>query len=193
MHPYSQLDDFQLLQLVKAGEEEAFRLIYDRYWDKLYIIARNRLNDPFEAEEIVQDVFCNFWRKRQKLELTKGLWNYFAVAIKFEVINRLARRAKTVKYKKEYTTSHSDADNSFLHLLDYKEMKQQLSSMIGSLPEKCRIVFQLRHEQGYTHRQIAEELKISEKTVEAHLSKARKTLRGALTLLWIIYTIRQGN
>ena len=41
MHPYSQLDDFQLLQLVKAGEEEAFRLIYDRYWDKLYIIARN--------------------------------------------------------------------------------------------------------------------------------------------------------
>ena len=193
MHSYSQLDDFELLELVKTGEEEAFRLIYDRYWDKLYTVARNRLNDPLDAEEIVQDIFCNFWRRRQTLELTKGLDNYFAVAVKFEIINRLARRAKTVKYKKEYATGHSDADNSFLHLLDYKEMKQQLSSMIGSLPEKCRIVFQLRHEQGYTHREIAEELKISEKTVEAHLSKARKTLRGALTLLWIIYTIRQGN
>lgn len=193
MHFYSRLNDFELIGLLKAGEEAAFRIIYDRHWQRLYTIAYHRLNDSLEAEEIVQDIFCNFWRKRDTLELTKGLDNYFAVAVKFEVINHLVSRARTVKNKNEYVTSQSEADNSFFSILDYKEMKQQLSAMIGSLPEKCRIVFQLRHEQGYTHRQIAEELNISEKTVEAHLSKARKTLRGALNFLWIIYLVNAAQ
>jgi RNA polymerase sigma-70 factor (ECF subfamily) len=187
---FSQLDDFELLTLLRTGEEDAFRFIYDRYWDKLYIIARNRLNDSLEAEEIVQDIFCNFWRKRATIELTKGFDNYFSVAVKFEVINRLAKRARTALNHKEYTATHSDADNSFLHLLDYKEVKQQLTTLIGDLPEKCRIVFKLRHEAGYSLRQIAEELNISEKTVEAHLTKARKTLRGALYIFYIIYLSR---
>ena len=193
MYTYSLLNDFELINLLKAGEEAAFRVIYDRHWQRLYSIAYYRLNDSPEAEEIVQDIFCNFWRKRETIELTKSLDHYFAVAVKFEVINHLARRARTVKNKNDYAISRSETDNSFLSILDYKEMKQQLAAMISSLPEKCRIVFQLRHEQGYSLRQIAEELKISEKTVEAHLSKARKTLRGALNLLWIIYIIRQGS
>jgi RNA polymerase sigma-70 factor (family 1) len=193
MYTYSLLNDFELINLLKAGEEAAFRVIYDRHWQRLYTMAYHRLNDSLEAEEIVQDIFCNFWRKRDTIELTKSLDHYFAVAVKFEVINHLARRARMAKNKNEYATSRSEADNSFLSKLDYKEMKQQLTAMIGSLPEKCRIVFQLRHEQGYSLRQIAEELKISEKTVEAHLSKARKTLRGTLNLLWIIYIINQGG
>ena len=190
MYTYSHLNDFELINLLKAGEEAAFRVIYDRHWQRLYTIAYHRLNDSPEAEEIVQDIFCNFWRKRHTIELIKGLDYYFAVAVKFEVINHLARRARTVKNKNEYATSRSEADNSLLSILDYKEMKQQLATMTDSLPEKCRIVFRLRHEQGYSLRQIAEELNISEKTVEAHLSKARKTLRGALNFLWIIYIIQ---
>jgi RNA polymerase sigma-70 factor (family 1) len=193
MSLYSQLSDFELIHRLRSGEEAAFRHIYDRYWEQLYIIARNRLNDPQESEEIVQEIFLDFWSRKDSFELEKGLGNYFAVAVKFKVINRLARRAHAAKYKKEYVARHSEADNSFLSLLDYKELKQQLAALIAALPEKCRLVFQLRHEQGYSLREISDELGISEKTVEAHLTRARKTLRGALNLLCIIYMISQAG
>jgi len=193
MNCYQQLNDFDLLSRLKNGDLEVFRIIYERYWIRLYNIARNRLNDKLEAEEVVQDIFCNFWRKRAALELTKGFDQYFFTAVKFEVINRLASRARTRHNEKEYAATQTEADNAVLQLLDYKEVNQQLSSAISTLPEKCRQAFTLRHEQGYSLRQIAETLDISEKTVSAHLSKARKTLRGALNFLWIIYIIRQGG
>lgn len=189
MHPYSALTDFELIDLMNSGEEQAFSQIYDRYWDKVYIIARNRLQDEHEAEEIVQEIFLDFWTRREIFHLEKGLEYYFSVAVKYKVINHLAKQAKILQYKKGYAIQHAEADNSLLRLIDYNEMKQHLSTMIGSLPDKCRLVFQLRHEQGYTLRQIAKELEISEKTVEAHLTRARKTLRNAIGTLGITYIL----
>src|ERR1700720_4488408 len=110
MNHYQQLNDFELLARLQNGDTEAFRIVYERYWIRLYNIARNRLNDKLEAEEVVQDIFCNFWRKHSALQLTKGFDHYFSTAAKFEVINRLARRARTEHYQKEYTARHKEAD-----------------------------------------------------------------------------------
>ena len=179
------MNDFELVARLKAGEEPAFGEIYNRYWDKLYIIARNRLRDAPEAEEIVQEIFLDFWNRRSDFQLEKGLENYFTIAVKFKVINRLAKQARAAQNARDYAAYHPENDNNLIPLLDYKELRQELASVIGELPEKCRLVFQLRHEQGYSLRQIAAALDISEKTVEAHLTKARKTLRGALDVICI--------
>ena len=182
---HSQLNDFELIARLKAGEEPAFRAIYDCYWNKLYCIARNRMDDALEAEEIVQEIFLDFWKRRSEFQLEKSLENYFTTAVKFKVINHLAKRAHATRNARDYAAHQPDTENNVIPLLDYKELKHQLASVIGSLPEKCRLVFLLRHEQGYSLRQIATELNISEKTVEAHLTKARKTLRGTLEVLCI--------
>jgi RNA polymerase sigma-70 factor (ECF subfamily) len=178
MVPLNKLTDFELSDMLKADSELVFRLLYERYWDKLYVIAKKRLGDNEEAEEVVQDVFCNLWRRRLNLNLTKGFDNYFAVAVKFEVINRMAKHAKATAYEKEAALALSEIDQSTIQQLDYNELLRQFEQTVNALPEKCRIVFKLQHEKGYTQQQIADELEISTKTVEAHLSKARKTLRG---------------
>jgi RNA polymerase sigma-70 factor (ECF subfamily) len=175
---YSQLTDFDLSKLLKEGQEKAFSEIYGRYWEKLYIIASKRLNDTSEAEEIVQDIFCRLWRKKESFVLTKGFDHYFAVAVKFEVINRMAKKTRHSVFEKEISSSSSGTDNSTVEELDLKELKRQLQDSINELPEKCRMVFKLKYEKDYTQHQIAQELNISEKTVEAHLSKARKILKG---------------
>ena len=172
------LSDFELVDLLKKDDESAFRIIYERYWDRLYTIAVNRLKDSADAEEVVQDIFYNLWRKRKTLHIEKAFDNYFAVAVKFEAIKRLAKQAKADAYEKELAAALSNIDESTLHNIDYNELQKQFQLTVNQLPEKCRAVYKLQHEHGYTHQQIADELNISPKTVEAHLYKARKTLRG---------------
>jgi len=177
--PLNALNDFELAAALKSGNERAFSLIYERYWDKVYVIARNRLGNKPEAEEVVQDIFCNLWRRRESLILTKAFDNYFAVAVKFEVINRLAKNARATAYERQLGVDLSEVDESTLQLINYNELQKQFQLTVSALPEKCQLVFKLQHDRGFTQQQIADELNISTKTVEAHLSKARKTLRGA--------------
>jgi RNA polymerase sigma-70 factor (family 1) len=187
MPVYSLLTDLELASLLNTGEEKAFREIYKRYWDKTYIKSFKRINDTSEAEEIVQDIFCNLWRKKDKFTLVKGFDNYFSGAVKFEVINRFAKQARQNKLKDVVLSSFSEIDNSTIDDIDLKEFQNQLQESILELPEKCGLVFRLKFEKDYTQQQIARELQISEKTVEAHLSKARKLLKnkfgGLLNLL----------
>jgi len=187
MPNYKILDDHELAGLLGCDDEAAFNEVYLRYWDKLYVLSRHRIGDAHESEEIVQDIFCNLWRKRHTFVLQKGFDNYFSVAVKFEIINRFAKRQKAAAYEKEMSILASETDHSTLENLDLTELLRQLQTNISSLPEKCRIVFQLQYEDGYTQRQIAETLEISEKTVEAHLTKARKNLRNAVVHLFLLF------
>lgn len=181
------LNDFELASLLRRGEQIAFREIYERYWDFVYGRAYRRMQDSFEAEEIVQEIFCNLWRKRERIVLSKGFEHYFSGAVKYEVINRFAKQARHDVLKIKASSLHSIADNSTHQNLDLKELQVHLQKSISELPEKCSQVFRLKYEQEYTQQEIARELGISEKTVEAHLAKARKLLKikfgQVLTLL----------
>jgi RNA polymerase sigma-70 factor (family 1) len=186
MSNYKTLNDYELADLLRSDDEVAFKEIYRRYWDKLYIISRKRLGDIYESEEIVQDIFCNLWRRRHAFILKSGFNNYFSVAVKFEVINRLAKRQKVAANEREIARVNTEVDQSTLQTLELNELLQQLQINISSLPDKCRLVFKLQYEQGYSQRQIAETLNISEKTVEAHLTKARRNLRNAIANIFLL-------
>jgi RNA polymerase sigma-70 factor (family 1) len=175
---YKDLSDNDLAGLLKSGDERAYVEIYERYWGKLYTLARNRIGDSCEAEEIVQDIFYSLWRSRKSFELLKGFQNYFSVAVKFGVINKLAKKAKRAAFEKEIAHTSTEADESTLQYINGRDLKHRIQTSIDNLPEKCALVFNLKYAHDYSQRHIAEELAISEKTVEAHLSRARKKLRS---------------
>jgi RNA polymerase sigma-70 factor (family 1) len=184
------LPDLELALHLKEGNSSAFTVIYERYWKQLFVIASKRLGDEDEAEEIVQEIFLNLWRRRETFNLTTGFANYLAIAVKFEILDAMRKRAHVSKYNQELGRSFAEADESMLRQMDMSELQQKLQLSIKILPEKCQLVFKLKYEQGYSQKQIADELDISEKTVEAHLSKARKMLRNRLgCLLMIILAI----
>jgi RNA polymerase sigma-70 factor (ECF subfamily) len=174
---YTQIDEHKLLQCLQAGNREAFSEVYRRYWKKLFTVAAHKLQNFAEAEEQVQDIFLEIWNRRESLTIHSTLSVYLAAAVKYKVINVLARRNQQLKYA-SYAAAHlSVADTSTEQWLQFEELQERLEELVAALPEKCRLVFRLSREKGLSQKEIASTLNISEKTVEAHLAKATKMLR----------------
>lgn len=172
--------DFDLLQQLKNDDEHAFTLIYNRYWKQIFSLAYYKLKSLEDAEEIVQDIFYSLWTRRKAIEITGELKNYLAVSTKYRIIKAIAKSSRQQDYL-DSVLQNVYIDNSTQELLDFQELKLELVKYVDELPDKCRLVFQLSRDQGLTQRQIAQELGISEKTVEAHIGKAIKVLKGKLS------------
>jgi RNA polymerase sigma-70 factor (family 1) len=180
MAAISTLTDTELLSLLREGNSAAFTEIYNRYWKKLFAVAGNKIRDLNEAEEIVQDIFVALWQRREVLQITDTLGAYLAVSVKYRVIKILDKRYHQQQYANHRSQTLSLLDDSTQEWLQFGELKTRLSELVADLPEKCRLVYRLSREAGYSQKQIAEELSISEKTVEAHIGKALKALRTGL-------------
>lgn len=172
--------DEDLLNLLKNDDEVAFREIYNKYWRKLYVVAANRVDREEDAEEIVQDLFTALWSRRKTIVITdEGLGRYLTASVKYRVIKTLGKYAIRQSYLDAIPADRC-IDDSTQQWIAFEELKDELAKYVGQLPEKCRLVFKMSRELGYSQKRIATELSISEKTVEAHLQKAFKTLRSKL-------------
>lgn len=181
MTSYIQLTDYALTSLLKTGDDAAFTELYNRYWDKLFAVAYHRVNSEPEAEEIVQDVFLSLWNRRLQLELSHSIATYLAVAVKYQVINKLSRQHRK-KVHMETILVGEEGEESTELWFNEKELRQQLDIVVGTLPDKCRMVFLMSREEGRSTREIAQALQISEKTVEAHMTRALRDIRNSLNI-----------
>lgn len=180
MSSYATYSDNELLDLIRSGDNDAFSEIYNRYWKKTFMVAANKIGQFEEAEEIVQDIFISLWQRRETLLITTTLNAYLAVSVKYRVLKILARRHQFDKFSSHAINFIASFDNSTEEYLEFLEMKSRLEMLVVNLPEKCRLIYKLSREKGLSHKQIAEQYDISEKTVEAHISKALKVLRTGI-------------
>ncbi|MGC4037730.1 MAG: RNA polymerase sigma-70 factor [Chitinophagaceae bacterium] len=174
-------NDQRLLELLKKDNQHAFKEIYLRYWDKLFSVAANKLDKNLPlAEDVVQDIFISLWQRRYSLEITVSLSAYLATSVKYKVIDARQRIQRAKRLKTEQALRISDKDIGTEQQLSFEELKDRLAALVEKLPEKCKLVYMFSKENGYSQKQIAEHLNISEKTVESHLSRAIKLIRLGL-------------
>ena len=178
--PAHLMNENELLDRLHNSDAAAFTEIYNLYWNKLFFSAAQKLQNLSEAEEVVQEIFLDVWKRRSELKISTGLSNYLSVCVKYKVINILAKRYQELRYQQHASAIQNTSDQSLENSLRFEELKQRLFKETSRLPEKCRMVFQLSRDKGYSQKQIAKELSISEKTVESHLYKALRTLRISL-------------
>lgn len=175
MAAYSTFTDEELITLLKDADHAAFTEIYQRYWKKLFYIAGKKLGNLDEAEEVVQNIFMSLWNRRENIVITTTLVAYLTTSVKYWIIKILDKQYHQQKYAQ--SIAKNLLDDSTQQWLDFLDLKEILDRYVSELPEKCQLVFKMSRNQNMSQKQIAEELDISEKTVEAHMGKAIKTLR----------------
>ena len=177
MTAYTKFTDKQLTDSLKNGEEGAITEIYNRYWSKLLAIAYNHTREKQAAQEIVQNVLIALWGRRDAIAID-SLPNYLAMAVKYAVLQSLQKDKRRTDIARSLYDPRAANDGE--GQVDAIFLQQYINGVVEQLPEKCRLVFKYSREKGRTIPEIGKELNMADKTVEAHLTKALKTLRYAL-------------
>jgi RNA polymerase sigma-70 factor (ECF subfamily) len=167
----------KLLIRLKNGDERALRELYEIYWEKLFISAYNLLKNREVCEDILQEIYISLWNKRETLTITTTLQNYLYACVTYKVYDFFRKNSGIIKTELlENFDQRIQAANPETALM-HQELVVHINNAIESLPEKCKVVFKLSREEQLTHKEIAEKLNISTKTVEAHITKSLRLLR----------------
>ena len=168
----------ELLARLRGGDEEAFAEIFREQYPGLVISASRLLGERGLAEEIAQDVMLELWRRRESLVLTGPLRAYLSQAARNRSLNRI-RQAKTAQRGEVYVKGPSESPASDSRAIS-AELHAAAQQAIASLSEPQREVFEMNRTRGLTYGEIAEQLGISVKSVEARMGRALKQLREQL-------------
>jgi RNA polymerase sigma-70 factor (ECF subfamily) len=168
-------DNDELTLLLHKGDEAAFTQIYNCYWDKLYYIAYRLLKDTNSAESVVQEVFLALWKNKQSLTI-HSIDHYLAAMTRYAVYRFLSKE-KQYRIKENNIALMNVAAVCEIDI-DNKILLEIITELSNKLPEKCRLVFQYNKLQDQSLADVAERLNISQKTAEAHLTKALRIIRS---------------
>jgi len=174
------VEEKEWLQSLKAGKEIALQRIFNHYYKYLVVTGYNITGDNEKAKDLVQDVFYELWKKREKLDIQSSLKSYLRRA----VVNRSLNYIKTQKRfdfgDENFDAQTPDQTVSAQKTLEAQDLKSALNQAINGLPAKCKAIFMLSRYEKLSHKEIAAKLDISTKTIENQITKALKIVRTAV-------------
>lgn len=172
-----------LLSRLRAGDVHVYEMVFRKYRAALCAFAFGHLHNRADADEIVQDLFLDLWRKREQIQVTSSLRAYLFAAVRNRVLNRSARIRLEQRWLEESTAENVEvpaATEPVDEAMHAAEIRARVKTAISALPPGCRRVLELRWNEQLSYAEIADALGISIKGVENQLARARKALRAAI-------------
>lgn len=171
-----------------AGSESAFCFFFNEYYQGLLRFTNSYVDDPFTAENIVQDAFMLLWEKRAGIVPESNVRAFLLQVVKLKAWNYLNTKRRRLIIENNI---HSDAMreiNLKLHACDaintspiyMAEIETIIEETLAELPKQTRLVFNMSRKEFLMNNEIAEKLEISVKGVEFHITKALKVLKTSL-------------
>jgi len=178
---YTALTDQELLDLVQLKDNKAaFSELYNRYWEPLINLAGKRTLSLAMAEEIVQDVFVNFYLRRKEIQVSHSLSAYLKTAIKFQVFKTYRAQKIQDKYIQTVSYSGHTAPIQPDNILEAKQIHAEIFQITEKMPATCKEVFLLSRFEKRSNQDIANELNISVAMVRKHITKSMNIMRSEI-------------
>ena len=171
------MDSDDILMGLKRRDETALSVLFDTYYEKLYLFAEKYIYDSDKAHDIVQDVFLKIWENAERLELTSSIQHYLFASVRNGCLNYLKSLQIEDRNNRKYAEAYIESQN--VDMVDDEELLARIRQVLDELPEKCREVCLLRFVEGYKYAEIAARLDMNENTVKAQLHRGMERLKQA--------------
>lgn len=177
-------------EAIKSGNRNEFEKMFNTYYADLCAYSFLYLDDESESKNLVQELFIHLWEKRKSVTITSSLRAYLFQSTRNKSLNYIRDHKK-----KSPVTITSKLENEIVAELDSFEdfdknhINSEITNAIESLPPKCKEIFLLSRQKSLTYREIAEELNISQKTVENQMGIALKKLKHKLSPILFVLMI----
>ena len=175
--------DNQLLDRLKAGDEEALKEIFDIYYKPLCIYSVQFTEQEQESEDIVQDLFIRIWEKHLYRQITQlGMYLFFAVRNQSMAYTRKQEQYEDIEDLEQdlYTEWNDDFSEE-----EINQKRRQLHDTLKKLSPKEYAILTEIIVNSKPYKQVAQEMDISVNTVKTHLRRAMKVLREEKTLVFL--------
>ena len=169
--------DAELVARCRAGDSDAFELLYREHSPRLFALARRMTGSPQESEDLLQEIFLQVHRKLDSYrgDSALGTWLY-RLAIR-QCLDFLRSRHGRMR------ASSRPLEDDSTHMPSTREThaaRIDIERAVAKLPEGCRVAFVLHDVEGLEHKQIGEMLGVTESTSKSQVFKARSKLRAML-------------
>lgn len=172
-------DTKTILKNIQSGNLQAFENLFREYYPLLCHYALRFVKDTDQAEEIVQELFCQLWENRKDLKIHTSLKAYLYKATYFNSLQVLRKRGVKTQYE-EYIKNNKPENSFPIDSVEEKEIYNIVTRTLSNLPDRCSQIFKMSRFEGLKYQEIADKLSISVKTVEANMGKALKAFRKNL-------------
>ena len=180
------LSDVLIINRIKDGDNQAFDVLFRRYYPRLFAFAHKFVQDEDLSKDIVQEAFITIWEKRITIKnisieaflykiVRNNCLNYIRSIKIFE--NKSVKLENASKLEELYRIAV--VKNEPYYLIE-DELNREMESVLKTLPETCRKVFELSRIEGLMNKEIAEVMHFSVKNVEKNISLAIKAFNKYL-------------
>lgn len=184
-------NDIELLERLKQDDTEAFKVLFDRYWEGLYLFAWKRLRSRQDAEDVVQRLFMKIWEHRASRNIKASLQAYLYKSASYEVIDALKNmtgRTVDLDGANEYIVP---VFSDVLDKLSLEELNELIDREIKRLPDRMQQIYRLSREEDLSTREIAGKLHLSEQTVKNQLTIALSRLRKPIMQTLLLAVLQE--
>lgn len=177
-----QLTDLELLENIRLGDSNAFRQLFEQYWELLYRLAVQKTGDDADAEDMVQELFIELWRRKIPVVLTSSLKTYLVSCMYLKIFQHFRKKGFREKHYAAFARfieQHRTVPESIEFETEYGKLQDIVEHVVSQMPAQMQTVFTLKHYHGESVAGIAEQLDVSTETVKSHLKAAMSRLRKA--------------
>ncbi len=171
------MEKLQLIILLKSDSKEAFTMLYNQYWKRVYNFSRLYLSNPRDAEEVVQEVFIKLWEIRHSINEDQSFEGFLFIITRNFIFNQHRRQVNEEAYRRTVIEALDVYENPEQEL-EANDLKAYIDKLIDLLPPRRREIFILSRYQHLSYKEIASQLQIAEKTVEHQISEALRFLKN---------------
>ncbi|KAF2506595.1 RNA polymerase sigma-70 factor [Flavobacterium foetidum] len=192
--------ELDLFKSFKEGDETAFKFFYDKYFRRIQSFSIQFIYDADEAENLAQEALLHLWQSRENIDSLNGIKAFVFTYAKSRCLNLIRHNKVKDKFKNEHLNQKErELDIEVLNsiqfdTLELTELERIIQESVDDLPPKTREVFIKKRFENKKNAEIAAEMQVTLKAVEAHMTKALKILKTKLSdYMFLIFILIYNN